>query len=91
MENRVYNISEALELLKSSLERCGLESVNISINGHDLTPVKSGDLVRDLIVGGFGERVSEAGQTFRYSQRQGHYSWVTVEQGGDRINLFYNL
>lgn len=91
MAERVCSVSEALEILKNSLERYGLGRVNISINGHNLTPVQSGSLVRDLIAGGFGDRVTEAGQVYQYSNLPGQYSWVTVEQGGDRINLFYDL
>lgn len=81
MAERAYTIIEALEILKSSLERCGLARMSININTHNLTPAKSWALVRDLLAGGFGDAVLEAGQTFQYGFRPGSYSWLTVEQG----------
>jgi len=91
MAERVYTISEALEILKNSLKQTGLKRANVTVNGHNLTPLKSGALVRDLLAGGFGEFVTEAERAYRYSHRPGCYSWVTVEHGDDRINLFYDL
>ncbi|MDR9788381.1 MAG: hypothetical protein RJR37_14260 [Peptococcaceae bacterium MAG4] len=41
MAERVYTISEALEILKNSLEQTGLKRVNVTVNGHNLTPLKS--------------------------------------------------
>ncbi|MCL6559885.1 MAG: hypothetical protein K6U74_14050 [Firmicutes bacterium] len=91
MAERVYTVREALEILKSALERCGLGRVDVSINGHDLTPMESVALVRDLLAGGFGEIVTEAERAYQYSCRPGRYSWVTVAHGDDRISLFYEL
>lgn len=91
MSERVYTISEALAILKSSLERCGLDRTSININTHNLTLVKIWVLARDLLAGGFGDAIFEAGETFEYGFRPGCYSWLTVEHGNDRINLFYNL
>lgn len=91
MAERVYTVGEALEILKCSLKRCGLDRTSVNINTHNLNQAESWVLARDLLAGGFGEAVFEAGKTFEYGFRPGCYSWLTVEQGNDRINLFYDL
>lgn len=91
MEKSVPTVNEALEILRNSLERCGLEKVNISVSSHGLTSTESGALVKDLLANGFGETVTEAGQVYDYLHQPGRYSWVTVAQGNDLVNLFYNL
>lgn len=90
MKDRGYTLREALAILKGTLEMYGLDRTFISINSHKLTPAKSGSLARDLIIGGFGHNVRH-GQEYKYSHRSGRYSWITVEQGDDNINLFYEL
>jgi len=91
MAKRVYTVSEALAILRRSLARCGLEQVNITVSSHGLTTEKSGSLAQDLLADGFGKSVTEAGETYEYSHQPGCYSWRTVAQGDDQVNLFYNL
>lgn len=91
MAKRVYTVREALEILRRSLEQSGLEQVNITVNSHGLTTEESGAMVQDLLANGFGETVTEAGQDYEYPHQPGRYSWVTVAQGDDEVNLFYNL
>lgn len=91
MAERVYTVSEALEILKGALRRCGLRQADVTISEHNLTSVESCATARNLIIGGFGNIVIEEKQKYRYPHRPGRYSWVTVEQGVDKINLFYDL
>lgn len=91
MAERSYNVKEALAILRAALGRQGLGDVTISVNAHNLTPAGSAALVRELITGGFGDVVTESGRAFPYQGLPGRYSWVTIAQGRERINLFYNL
>lgn len=91
MVDKPYNINEALALLRGSLAGLGLERVNISVTGHGLTREKSAGIARDLVAGGFGREVKPADRSVRYETRDGWFSWDTVEEGDDLINLFYSL
>ena len=91
MTERDYSVREALDILRRSLGRFGMEQVNVTVNSHGLSPEKSGAMVMDLLANGFGQNVTQADRAYEYSFQPGHFSWVTVQQGDDRINLFYNL
>ena len=64
MEKSVPTVDEALAILRNSLERCGLENVNISVSSHCLTPMESNALVHHLLAEGFGKTVTNPGEIF---------------------------
>lgn len=83
--------SEALTLLKKSLQQCGLERVNITVSCHDLTRQQSETLAQHLLAVGFGQKVNTATQNYPHTKSFGHFSWLSVAQGTDEINLFYEV
>lgn len=87
----MITVSEALEVLKDSLRQHGLDHVNISISSHGLTQEQSDTMARNIFDGGFGKKVSAAQAPVQYQGREGWFSWITVEQDSDVINLFFNL
>ena len=84
-------VNEALEILKGALKQLGLDSTDVTINGHGLTQEKSAAIARNIVAGGFGEKVIPAGKPVKYEFKEGWFSWNTVEQDGDSINLFFSL
>ena len=89
--NSIVKVSEALEVLKDALRQHGLDHVNVSISSHGLTQEQSGSMARDIFAGGFGKKVSAAKEPVQYQGREGWFSWISVEQDSDVINLFFNL
>lgn len=87
----IFTVSEALEVLKGALRQHGLDSVNVTISSHGLTREQSERLAGDIFAGGFGQKVSTAKEPVRYQGREGLFSWFTVEEDSDVINLFFNL
>ena len=87
----VVSVSEALSLLKDCLKRHGLDDVRIYVSSYGLTPEQSAAIARDIVSAGFGDRVWQAKEPAKYESADGYFSWNTVEQGGDHINLFFNL
>ncbi|MDF9408195.1 hypothetical protein L7E55_07455 [Pelotomaculum isophthalicicum JI] len=87
----ILSVSEALELLEIALKKHGLDSANITISSHGLTPEQSGSIARDIVAGGFGEDVRLAGKLVKYEDREGWFSWNTVGRDGDYINLFFSV
>lgn len=83
-------VNEALEILKGALKQLGLDSAEVTMNGHGLTQEKSAAIARDIVAGGFGE-AKPAGKPVKYEFKEGWFSWHRVEQNGDCINLFFNL
>ncbi|HHU87567.1 MAG TPA: hypothetical protein GXZ25_12350 [Peptococcaceae bacterium] len=84
-------VCAALEMLKEALRQHGLDSVNVTISSHGLTREQSERLAGAILAGGFGQEVRAAGRPVRYQGREGWFSWFTVEQDSDVINLFFNL
>lgn len=80
MTERDYTVREALDILRKSLVRFGMDQVNVTVDSHGLSSEKSGALVQDLLADGFGENITKAGQAHEYSFQPGHFSWVSVEQ-----------
>jgi len=78
-------------MLKEALRQHGLDSVNVTISSHGLTREQSERLAGAILAGGFGQEVRAAGRPVRYQGREGWFSWFTVEQDSDVINLFFNL
>ena len=93
MENKIYTVGEAMEILRGSLERCGLESghLYITVSGHRLKRLKTVAVMQEIINGGFGENVIGENGTHRSSCRSGYYSWAEISKGMDKINLYYDL
>jgi len=87
----ILSVSEALELLKIALKKHGLDSANITVSSHGLTPEKSSSIAGNIVAGGFGKDVMPAGKLLKHDCREGWYSWNTVRQGDDVINLFFNV
>lgn len=91
MAKSTYTVSKALKLLRKALVQSGLERVNITVSCHGLTTEEGHSFAQKLLASGFGEALTEPGQSHEYSHRAGQFSWVTVVRGSDEINLFYNL
>ena len=83
--------TKVLEMLKEALRQHGLDQVNVTISSHGLTREQSERTAAAILAGGFGREVRAAGRPVRYQGREGWFSWFTVQQDSDVINLFYNL
>ncbi|OPX90714.1 MAG: hypothetical protein A4E53_00892 [Pelotomaculum sp. PtaB.Bin104] len=80
-----------MALLKGSLAGLGLEPTGIAIACCSGSREKSSLIAQKLVAGGFGRAVKPAGRSVRYETRDGWFSWDTVAEGDDMINLFYSL
>ena len=84
-------VCTALEMLKEALRRHGLDQVNVTISSHGLTREQSERMAGDINAGGFGKKVRADNEPVRYQGQEGWFSWISIEQGSDAINMFFNL
>jgi len=89
--NGVISVNEAFAILKDTLKRHGLKNVSITVSGHGLTQEESGSIARGIVAGGFGEVVKPAKEPVKRQFQESYFSWNTVSQKEDHIDLFFDL
>jgi hypothetical protein len=87
----VISVNEAFAILKDTLKRHGLKNVSITVSGHGLTQEESGSIARGIVAGGFGEGVRPAKEPVKRQFQESYFSWNTVSQKEDHIDLFFDL